>query len=193
MRLCVPERVAARIEERALYRAWGRVGLSAFGPARRGRDIDSNRPRLGRLQPVAHDAAFAKMDGSDRPGRGQAGDQPAGADRERSRLCPHAATDALTKGGKDTSQPWENPDTGARGSVTPLSQAYSPRTAAPAGISWQATSTARRKLAAGRRLQGRQGRWEIHTLKPWRRDRRVERLCKRRPPRQLQKCHWLPR
>ena len=31
----------------------------------------------------------------------------------------------LTKGDKDSSQPWENPETGARGSVTPLSQAYS--------------------------------------------------------------------
>ena len=31
----------------------------------------------------------------------------------------------LTKGDKDSSQPWENPETGARGSVTPLAQAYS--------------------------------------------------------------------
>ncbi|WP_338060749.1 RT0821/Lpp0805 family surface protein [Bradyrhizobium valentinum] len=36
-----------------------------------------------------------------------------------------AASDVLTKGDKDSSQPWENPETGARGSVTPLSQAYS--------------------------------------------------------------------
>ena len=34
-----------------------------------------------------------------------------------------AASDVLTKGSKDSSQPWENPETGARGSVTPLSQA----------------------------------------------------------------------
>src|SRR5258708_1427703 len=37
----------------------------------------------------------------------------------------NAASDVLTKGDKDSSQPWENPDTGARGSVTPLAQAYS--------------------------------------------------------------------
>ena len=37
----------------------------------------------------------------------------------------NAASDVLTKGDKDFSQPWENPETGARGSVTPLAQAYS--------------------------------------------------------------------
>ena len=36
-----------------------------------------------------------------------------------------AASDVLTKGSKDASQPWENPSTGARGSVTPLASAYS--------------------------------------------------------------------
>src|SRR3981189_1704032 len=37
----------------------------------------------------------------------------------------NAASDVLTKGDKDSSQPWENPETGARGSVTPLAEAYS--------------------------------------------------------------------
>ena len=37
----------------------------------------------------------------------------------------NAASDVLTKGDRDSSQPWENPETGARGSVTPLAQAYS--------------------------------------------------------------------
>ena len=41
----------------------------------------------------------------------------------------NAASDVLTKGDKDSSQPWENPETGARGSVTPLAQAYSSRRA----------------------------------------------------------------
>jgi surface antigen len=35
-----------------------------------------------------------------------------------------AAADALIKGGKGLSLPWENPQTGARGSVTPLASAY---------------------------------------------------------------------
>src|SRR5688572_17942478 len=35
-----------------------------------------------------------------------------------------AVTEVLTKGGKDASMPWENPDTGARGTITPLASAY---------------------------------------------------------------------
>jgi surface antigen len=81
----------------------------------------------------------------------------------------NAASDVLTKGDKDSSQPWENPETGARGSVTPLAQAYS----------WDGR-TCRDFLASyvngrsERWLQGAacrtdHGRWEIHTLKPWRR------------------------
>lgn len=35
-----------------------------------------------------------------------------------------AAVDLLTRGSKDSSQPWENPRTGARGAVTPIASAY---------------------------------------------------------------------
>jgi surface antigen len=35
-----------------------------------------------------------------------------------------AAADVLARGGKDASQAWENPRTGARGTVTPLAAAY---------------------------------------------------------------------
>jgi surface antigen len=40
-------------------------------------------------------------------------------------LAKAAAADMLTKGRKDASVPWENPRTGARGTVTPLASAYS--------------------------------------------------------------------
>jgi len=79
-----------------------------------------------------------------------------------------AASDVLTKGDKDSSQPWENPDTGARGSVTPLAQAYSDEDG----------RTCRDFLASyvngkieswlqGAACRTKRGRWEIHTLKPW--------------------------
>ena len=38
-----------------------------------------------------------------------------------------AASDVLSRGDKDSSQPWENPHTGARGTVTPLATAYTGR------------------------------------------------------------------
>ncbi|MET0723813.1 MAG: RT0821/Lpp0805 family surface protein, partial [Tardiphaga sp.] len=72
------------------------------------------------------DGAFAKMEGSDVTGsiaplKPTGGADPTEADLAFART---AASDVLTRGSKDSSQPWENPSTGARGSVTPLSNAY---------------------------------------------------------------------
>jgi surface antigen len=36
-----------------------------------------------------------------------------------------AATDALARGAKDASVPWQNPETGAGGNITPLATSYS--------------------------------------------------------------------
>ena len=79
-----------------------------------------------------------------------------------------AASDVLTKGGKDTSQPWENPETGARGSVTPLSQAYSGddgRTCRDFLASY--VNGRSESWLQGAACKAGHGRWEIHTLKPW--------------------------
>jgi surface antigen len=79
-----------------------------------------------------------------------------------------AASDVLTKGDKDSSQPWENPETGARGSVTPLSQAYSAedgrtcRDFLASYVNGRAES-----WLQGAACKGGHGRWEIHTIKPW--------------------------
>jgi 17 kDa outer membrane surface antigen len=81
----------------------------------------------------------------------------------------NAASDVLTKGNKDSSQPWENPATGARGSVTPLSQAYSSddgRTCRDFLASYVNGST--ETWLQGAACQAKHGRWEIQTLKPWR-------------------------
>jgi surface antigen len=80
-----------------------------------------------------------------------------------------AASEVLAKGGKDTSAPWENPRTGARGTVTPLATAYT-----------QSGQTCRDFLASyvhdgaeawmqGEACQQQKGRWEIRSLKPWKR------------------------
>lgn len=39
-------------------------------------------------------------------------------------LAKAAAADLLARGAKDASVPWENPRTGARGTVTPIASAY---------------------------------------------------------------------
>ena len=81
-----------------------------------------------------------------------------------------AASDVLTKGDKDTSQPWQNPETGARGSVTPLAQAYANgdgRTCRDFLASY--VNGRSESWLQGAACQASHGRWEIHTLKPWRR------------------------
>jgi surface antigen len=82
----------------------------------------------------------------------------------------NAASDVLTKGDRDSSQPWSNPDTGARGSVTPLTQAYTGedgRTCRDFLASYVNGKTESWLQGAG--CHGGNGRWEIHKLKPWRR------------------------
>jgi surface antigen len=79
-----------------------------------------------------------------------------------------AVSEVLNKGGKDASMPWENPQTGARGTVTPIASAYS-----------QDGTTCHEFLASYERdgssswLQGEacrasKGKWEVRNLKPWR-------------------------
>ena len=92
--------------------------------------------------------------------------QPTESDLAHAR---NAASDVLTKGDKDSSQPWENPETGARGSVTPLAEAYSAedgRTCRDFLASYVNGKT--ESWLQGAACKGGQGRWEIHTLKPWR-------------------------
>ncbi len=78
-----------------------------------------------------------------------------------------AASDVLTRGGKDSSQPWENPTTGARGSVTPLATAYSSegRTCRDFLASYVNGTSESWLHGAACRAEG--GRWEIRDLKPW--------------------------
>ena len=79
----------------------------------------------------------------------------------------NAASDVLTKGDKDSSQPWENPETGARGSVTPLAQAYSADGRTCRDFLASYVNGGSESWLQGAACQSGEGRWEIHTLKPW--------------------------
>jgi hypothetical protein len=92
-----------------------------------------------------------------------AGDTPAASDLAVARA---AASEVLAKGGKDISMPWENPRTGARGTVTPVASAYT-----------QDGFTCRDFLASyvkngtefwldGEACRLHHGRWEVRALKP---------------------------
>ena len=118
------------------------------------------------------DGAFAKMDDNEvTEVTGSIGPAQAPVPTETDlAFARTAASDVLTKGDKDSSQPWENPETGARGSVTPLAQAYSSddgRTCRDFLASYVNGRT--ESWLQGAACKAGHGRWEIHTLKPWRR------------------------
>ena len=113
------------------------------------------------------DGAFARMEDNETTASvgPQAEKPPTDSDLAFAR---NAASDVLTKGSKDFSQPWENPETGARGSVTPLAQAYSSddgRTCRDFLASY--VNGRSESWLQGAACQANHGRWEIHTLKPW--------------------------
>lgn len=79
-----------------------------------------------------------------------------------------AVVDVLKRSGKEISAPWENPSSGARGTVTPIASIYS-----------KDGMTCRDFLASYLRGQGKetwmqgeacrtkQGAWEVKSLRPW--------------------------
>jgi surface antigen len=155
----------------ALYRAWRRIGLSAIGS--RGAALTAiliGAVHLGGCGLARTDGPFAKLVDSSFTGSimGTREKQPTESDLAFAR---NAASDVLTKGDKDASQPWANPETGARGSVTPLAAAYTEdgRTCRDFLASYVNGKTESWLQGAACQSKTRRGHWEIHTLKPWRR------------------------
>ena len=88
-------------------------------------------------------------------------------------LARNAASDILTRGQKDASQPWENPETGARGSVTPLATTYTSegRICRDFLASYvRGSNEGWLQGAACQQDKGEtKGAWEIRHMKPWKR------------------------
>jgi surface antigen len=113
--------------------------------------------------------AVAKMDDKEVTGSIGAARASAPAPTESDlAFARNAASDVLTKGDKDASQPWENPETGARGSVTPLAQAYASEGRTCRDFLASYVNGRSERWLQGAACQTGHGRWEIHTLKPWR-------------------------
>jgi hypothetical protein len=152
----------------ALYRAWGRIGLSAFGARGAAVTVILIGLGAGGCSFNRSDGPFAKMGDNEVTGSLGPAKDPMPTDKDLA-LTRDAASDVLTKGDKDSSQPWSNPETGARGSVTPLAQAYTSddgRTCRDFLASYVNGKTESWLQGAGCQA-GHGGRWEIHTLKPW--------------------------
>jgi hypothetical protein len=100
------------------------------------------------------------------PGAKQVSDLPPDADLVFTRA---AVSEVLNRPTNDASVPWENPRSGARGTVTPITSAYT-----------QAGQTCRDFLASyvngssqawlqGEACKLQKGAWEVRSLKPWKR------------------------
>ena len=79
-----------------------------------------------------------------------------------------AIVDVLTRDSKQISSPWENPSSGARGTVTPIARAY-----AKDGMTCRdfLASYLRRQGAEtwmqGEACRAKHGAWEVRSLRPW--------------------------
>mgnify|MGYP000235737391 CR=1 FL=1 len=100
------------------------------------------------------------------PGVKEVAELPPAADLVYARA---AATEMLKRDRKDASLPWENPNTGARGTVTPIASAYT-----SAGLTCRDFLASYVAGNAQSWMQGeacKQGKgvWEVRALKPWKR------------------------
>jgi surface antigen len=113
--------------------------------------------------------AYAKAEDGDLTGSIARPAKPAVPTETDLAFARNAASDVLSRGDKDSSQHWENPETGARGSVTPIAQSYAAedgRKCRDFLASYVNGNTESWLQGAG--CQSGHGSWEIHTLKPWR-------------------------
>jgi hypothetical protein len=79
-----------------------------------------------------------------------------------------AVSEVMSKGGKDISVSWENPKTGARGTVTPIAAARSE----DGGLTCHEFLASFEREGSSSWMQGEacranKGKWEVRTLKPW--------------------------
>jgi surface antigen len=118
------------------------------------------------------DSWFGKDDGEPeltgliRPEQGRAAKLPPEADLAVARA---AVREVLAKGGKDASMPWENPATGARGTVTPIASAYSQDGLTCRDFLASYVRNGTEAWLQGEACRADRGPWEVRNIKPWQR------------------------
>jgi surface antigen len=83
------------------------------------------------------------------------------------RVARAAVHEALARGGKDASMPWENPDTGARGTITPLASAYSQNGFTCRDFLASYVREGTEAWLQGAACRAQRGKWEIRDLRLW--------------------------
>ena len=80
-----------------------------------------------------------------------------------------AIAEVLSMGRKDFSTAWENPKTGARGTVTPIAKAYNQDGATCHDFLASYLNGRAETWMRGEACQQAQGKWEVKILRPWNR------------------------
>jgi len=78
-----------------------------------------------------------------------------------------AASEVLRRGEKDTSLTWENPSSGARGTVTPIAAAYTSEGQTCRNFLASYVNGSAQSWLQGEACKQNRGAWEVRTLKPW--------------------------
>ncbi len=79
-----------------------------------------------------------------------------------------AVAEVLSRGGKDTSVPWQNPQSGARGNVTPLATSYSEAGMACRDFLASYIHGESQDWLEGAACRTTSGAWQVRRLKPLR-------------------------
>ncbi len=80
------------------------------------------------------------------------------------------AADVLARGGKDASVPWENPQTGAGGNITPLATSYNAGSFTCRDFLASYVRGESQSWLQGEACRTRQGAWEVKSLTPLKHD-----------------------
>lgn len=80
-----------------------------------------------------------------------------------------AVSEVLSKGGEDTSMPWENPSTGARGTITPIATAYAQDGLTCRDFLASYVRNGSESWMQGEACRAGKGRWQVRHMKPWQR------------------------
>lgn len=120
------------------------------------------------LDSIYASASNAEVTGSiaPPPGAKQAEGLPPAADLAFTKA---AISEVLTRGRKDDSLPWENPATGARGTVTPIASAYTQSGHTCHDFLASYVSGQSESWLQGEACKQTKGAWEVRSMKPWKR------------------------
>jgi surface antigen len=118
------------------------------------------------------ESAFGGSDKSDQtgsispPANAKQAELPPDADLA---FAKAAASDVLTHGSKDASVTWENPRSGARGTVTPIASAYTQDGHICRDFLASYVQGSSQAWLQGEACKQPKGAWEVRAIKPWKR------------------------